>query len=81
MTRKGILHAVPVWLKEAQSDLKTVGHEIEELKDGRFKSPGMAARPAFDAVFFSAMAWCLTRGVSVVRRKDLPTSVERHLIE
>ena len=27
------------------------------------------------------MAWCLTRGVSVVRRNDLPTSVERHLIE
>jgi len=26
------------------------------------------------------MAWCLTRGVSVVRREDLPTSVERHLI-
>ena len=81
VTRKGIRHAVPVWLKEARSDLKTLAYEIKELKDGRFKHPGMAARPAFDAVFFSAMAWCLTRGVSVVRRKDLPASVERHLIE
>ena len=80
VTRKGIRHAVPVWLEEAGSDLKTLAYEIKELKDGRFKYPGMAARPAFDAVFFSAMAWCLTRGVSVVRRKDLPTSVERHLI-
>ncbi len=81
VTRKGIRHAVPVWLEEAGSDLKTLAYEIKELKDGRFKYPGMAAQPAFDAVFFSAMAWCLTRGVSVVRRKDLPTSVERHLIE
>ena len=80
VTRKGIRHAVPVWLKEARSDLKVLAYEIGELKDGRFKDPGMAARPAFDAVFFSAMAWCLARGVSVVRRKDLPTSVERHLI-
>ena len=81
VTRKGIGHTVPVWLKEARSDLKTLAFEIKELKDGRLKIPGMAARPAFDAVFFSAMAWCLTRGVSVMRRKDLPTSVERHLIE
>ena len=80
VTRKGIRHAVPVWLKEARSDLKVLAYEIKELKDRRFRDPGMAARPAFDAVFFSAMAWCLTRGVSVVRRKDLPTSVERHLI-
>ena len=80
VTRKGIRHAVPVWLKKAGSDMKTLAYEIKELKDGRFKYPGMAARPAFDAVFFSAMAWCLTRGVSVVRRKDLATSVERHLI-
>ena len=80
VTRKGIRHAVPVWLKEARNDLKVLAYEIGELKDGRFKDPGMAARPAFDAVFFSAMAWCLARGVSVVRRKDLPTSVERHLI-
>ena len=56
-------------------------HEIDLLKDGRLEDPGIAVRPAFDAVFFSTMAWCLTRGVSVVRRKDLPTSVERHLIE
>ena len=81
VTRKGMRHAVPAWLKEARSDLKTLAFEIKELKEGRFKHPGMAARPAFDAVFFSAMAWCLTRGVSVVRRKDLPASVERHLIE
>ena len=70
VTRKGIRNAVPVWLKEARSDLKTLAYEIKELKEGRFKHPGMAARPAFDAVFFSAMAWCLTRGVSVVRRRD-----------
>ena len=81
VTRKGIRHAVPVWLKEAQSDLTALRYEIEQLKDGRFKHPGMAVRPAFDAVFFSAMAWCLTRDVSVVRRKDLPTSVEQYLIE
>ena len=81
VTRKGIRHAVPVWLKEAQSDLAALTYELEQLKDGRFKRPGMAVRPAFDAVFFSAMAWCLTRDVSVVRRKDLPTSIERYLIE
>ena len=81
VTRKGMRHAVPVWLEEARRDLKALAFEIKELKEGRFKHPGMAARPAFDAVFFSAMAWCLTRGVSVVRRKDLPASVERHLIE
>ena len=81
VTRKGIRHAVPVWLKRARSDLKVLDHELDLLKDGRFKDPGMAARPAFDAVFFSAMAWCLVRGVSVVRRRDLPASVERHLIE
>ena len=81
VTRRGIRHAVPVWLKEARGDLKVLAYEIKELQAGRFKLPGMAVRPAFDAVFFSAMAWCLTRGVSVVRRKDLPASVERHLIE
>ena len=77
VTRKGIRHALPVWLTEARSDLKVLRYEIDLLKDGRFKGPGIAARPAFDAVFFSTMAWCLTRGVSVVRRKDLPKSVER----
>ena len=81
VTRKGIRHALPVWLTEARSDLKVLRYEIDLLKDGRFKGPGIAARPAFDAVFFSTMAWCLTRGVSVVRRKDLPTSVELHLIK
>ena len=81
VTRKGIRHAVPMWLKEARRDLQELEYQIKGLKDRRFTHPGMAARHAFDAVFFSAMAWCLTRGVSVVRRKDLPTSVERHLIE
>lgn len=81
VTRKGIRHALPIWLAAAQSDLKALRSEIDLLKDGRLKGPGIAARPAFDVVFFSTMAWCLTRGVSVVRRKDLPTSVERHLIE
>ena len=65
---------------EARNDLKRLAFEIEELKNGRLKLPCMAARPAFDAVFFSTMAWCLTKGVRVVRRGDLPASVERHLI-
>ena len=80
VTRKGIRHAVPVWLKEARREL-ALADEINETEVARFNHPGMVARPAFDAVFWSAMAWCLTRGVSVVRRKDLPASVERHLIE
>ena len=80
VTRKGIRHALPVWLPAARSDLVTLRYEIDLLKDGRLKDPGIAARPAFDAVFFSTMAWCLTRGVSVVRRKDIPASVERHLV-
>ena len=77
VTRKGVRHAVPVWLKEVRRKLEL----LEWLKDDRFSYPGSAAWPAFDAVFFSAVAWCLTRGVSVVRRRDLPASVERHLIE
>ena len=81
VTRKGLRHAVPVWLKEAGRNLEVLDHFVEWLKDGRFSYPGNAARPVFDAVFFSALAWCLTRGVSVVRRRDLPASVERHLIE
>lgn len=80
VTSKGIRHAVPVWLTEARRNLEVPKHEIDLLKDGRLHGLGIAARPAFDAVFFSTMAWCLTRGVSVVRRKDLPASVERHLI-
>ena len=80
VTLKGIRHAVPVWLKEARREL-ALADEIKETEVARFNHPGMVARPAFDAVFWSAMAWCLTRGVSVVRRKDLPASVERHLIE
>lgn len=81
VTRKGVRHAVPLWLKEARSNLEVLEHYIEWLKDGWFRHPGNAARPAFDAVFFSTMAWCLVRGVSVVRRRDLPASVEQHLIE
>ena len=81
VTRKGVRHAVPVWLQEARRNLEVLDHFVEWLKDGRFSYAGNAARPAFDAVFFSAVAWCLTRGVSVVRRRDLPASVERHLIE
>ena len=81
VTQKGIRHAVPTWMAEGQRNLDVLKHEIDLLKDGRIQGPGIAARRAFDAVFFSTMAWCLTRGVSVVRRKDLPTSVERHLIE
>jgi len=81
VTQKGIRHAVPVWLTEGRTNLDVLKREIDMLKDGRLTGPGIAARPAFDAVFFSTMAWCLARGMSVVRRKDLPTSVERHLIE
>ena len=80
VTRKGIRHAVPVWLKEARKEL-ALADEIKGTEVARFDHPGMVARPVFDAVFWSAMAWCLTKGVSVVRRKDLPASVERHLIE
>ena len=57
VTRKGIRHALPIWLAAAQSDLKALRSEIDLLKDGRLKVPGIAARPAFDAVFFSTMAW------------------------
>ncbi len=81
VTRKGVRHAVPIWLKRARWHLEVLEHHIEWLKDGRVRHPGNAARPAFDAVFFSAMAWCLTRGVGVVRRRDLPVTVDRHLIE
>ena len=69
-----------VWLKEARKEL-ALAHETKETEVARVNHPGMVARPAFDAVFFSAMARCLTQGVRAVRRKDLPTSVERHLIE
>ena len=79
VTRKGIRHAVPVWLTEARRDLEVLKHEIDLLKNRRIQGPGIVARPAFDPVFFSTMAWRLTRGVSVVRRKDLPMSVERAL--
>ena len=80
VTREGIRHAVPVWLKRGRNELR-LADKMNETEAERLNHPGIVARPAFDAVFFSAMAWCLTRGVSVVRRKDLPTSVERHLIE
>ena len=80
VTRKGVRHAVPVWLKKARNNLEMVERDLEWLKDGRFHDAGIAARPAFDAVFFSTMAWCLVGGVSVVRRRDLPAGVERHLI-
>ena len=80
VTRKGMQHAVPVWMKAARGELPPAD-TIEETEAAWLKHPGMVARQAFDAVFFSAIAWCLTRGVSVVRRKDLPGSIERHLIE
>ena len=81
VTPKGIRHAVPVWLTKARRNLEVLEREIDLLRDGQLEDYGIAARPAFDAVFFSTMAWCLTRRVSVVRRRDLPESVERHLIE
>ena len=81
VTRKGMRHAVPTWMKTVRQNLEDLDHEIKMMKDGRLADIGIAARPAFDAVFFSVMAWCLTLGVSVVRRKDLPATVERHLIE
>ena len=80
VTRKGMQHAVPIWMKAARGELPPAD-EIEETEAAWLKRPWMVARPAFDAVFFSALGWCLTRGVSVVRRKDLPASIERHLIE
>ena len=81
VTRKGMQHAVPTWMKAARRNLETLDHEIGMLNDGGLSDTGIAARPAFDAVFFAVMAWCLTLGVSVVRRKDLPATVEHHLIE
>ena len=81
MTRKGIEAAVPAWMKRARDNLRVVSHELEMLADERLAMASMMARPAFDAVFFSAMAWCLTPGIPVVQRKSLPESVERHLIE
>ena len=81
VTRKGMQHAVPTWMKTARRNLEELDHEIETLKDGRLSDTSIATRPAFDAVFFSVIAWCLTRGVSVVRWQDLPATVERHLIE
>ena len=80
VTRKGMRHAVPVWLKAARGELPPAD-TIEETEAAWLKRPSMVTRPAFYAVFFSAIAWCLTRGVSVVRYKDLPGSIERHLIE
>lgn len=81
VTRKGIGHAVPGFLKQANGDLKLLAYEVAALRAKQFNIAGMAVQPAFDAVFFSVMAWCLTRGVSVVRRRDLPANVEQHLIE
>ena len=81
VTQRGMQHAVPTWMKTVRQNLEDLDHEIEMMKDGRLSDTGIAARPAFDAVFFSVMAWCLTLGVSVVRRKDLPATVEHHLIE
>ena len=80
VTRTGMRHAIPVWLEEARHNLTTLEHQIKKLKTEELHDPGMAARPAFDAVFFATMAWCLTKGVSTVRRKDLPTTIEQHLI-
>ena len=80
VTLTGMRHAIPAWLEEAHRDLTTLEQEIQRIKTDQHDDPGRAARPAFDAVFFSAMAWCLTRNVSTVRRKDLPTTVERNLI-
>ena len=74
-------NAVPSWMKTARRNLEELDHEIEMLNDGRLSDTGIAARPAFDAVFFAVMAWCLTLGVSVARRKDLPATVEHHLME
>ncbi len=81
VTRKGVRHAVPVWLKAVRWNLKVLDQHFELFEDGRFRDHGVAARLAFDAVFFAAMAWCLVRGVSVVRRRDLPAGVEGYLIE
>ena len=72
---------MPVWLKGVRWNLKVLDQHFELFEEGRFRDHGIAARLAFDAVFFAAMAWCLVRGVSVVRRGDLPVSVERHLLE
>ena len=53
--------------------------ELNERRSGA-DWRGAGSRHAFNAVFFSTMAWCLTKHVSVVRRRTLPEDVERHLI-
>ena len=79
MTRVGIANAVPVWMKTAAHDVQAA-IRIAHTRMG-MAQPGIVAQPAFNAVFFATMAWCLTQRVSVVRRRDLPTTIERHLIE
>ena len=81
VTRKGIEHAVPAWLRSAGRHLGQAALEVEELDRGRLTYPERVVRPAFDAIFVSAMAWCLVRGLSVVRRRDLPTTIKEELID
>ena len=82
VTSKGIRNAVPQWLENARQRLEDLKFEKKLVDEG---SPGigsgLAQRQAFDAVFFSTMAWCLTSGVSVVQRRKLAEIVETHLIE
>ena len=73
---------MPQWLENARQRLEDLKFEKKLVDEG---SPGigsgLAQRHAFDAVFFSTMAWCLTSGVSVVQRGKLAEIVETHLIE
>ena len=80
VTPTGIRNAVPIWLKRAQQNLKAIKFERELIKEEKLDYLETIARPAFDAVFFCAMAWCLTQGVSVLQRRNLAREVEQHLI-
>ena len=80
VTPTGIRNTVPIWLRRARQNLKTIKFEKELIEEQELDWTGPIARAAFDAVFFCAMAWCLTRGVSVLQRRNLTREVERHLI-
>ena len=80
VTPTGIRNAVPIWLRTARRNLKTIKLERELIEEQELDWTGPIGRAAFDAVFFCAMAWCLTRGVSVLQRRNLAREVERHLI-
>ncbi len=81
LTPTGIRNAVPIWLRRARENLESIKFERRLIEEQELNWTGAIGRAAFDAVFFCAMAWCLTRRVSVLQRRNLATDVERHLIK